>query len=60
MTFCIIGVGRFGTGAAIELLRHGHEVLLIDRNPSCLEAFADRCETAVGNAEDINFFAKPA
>ncbi|GEO26083.1 potassium transporter Trk [Alicyclobacillus acidoterrestris] len=55
MTFCIIGVGRFGTGAAIELLRHGHEVLLIDRNPSCLEAFADRCETAVGNAEDIQF-----
>lgn len=55
MTFAIIGVGRFGSGAAVELLRHGHEVLLIDRDPSCLEPFANRCETAIGNAEDIEF-----
>lgn len=55
MTFGIIGVGRFGSGAAVELLRHGHEVLLIDRNPACLEPFASRCETAVGSANDIGF-----
>lgn len=55
MTFAIIGIGRFGSGAAVELLRHGHEVLLIDRDPSCLEPFGARCEIAVGNAEDIAF-----
>ncbi|MFB5191671.1 potassium channel family protein [Alicyclobacillus fastidiosus] len=55
LTFGIIGVGRFGSGAATELLRHGHEVLLVDRDPSCLEPFASRCETAIGNAEDIHF-----
>ncbi|WAH36503.1 potassium channel family protein [Alicyclobacillus dauci] len=55
MTFGIIGVGRFGSGAATEFLRHGHEVLLIDKDASCLEPFASRCETAIGNAEDIGF-----
>lgn len=55
MIFGIIGAGRFGSGAAHELLRHGHEVLLIDRDASCLEPFASRCETAIGNAEDIHF-----
>lgn len=55
MIFGIIGAGRFGSGAATELLRHHHEVLLIDKDASCLEPFANRCETAIGNAEDIQF-----
>lgn len=55
MTFGIIGAGRFGSGTAMELLRHGHEVLLIDMDPSCLEPFASSCETAIGNAEDVHF-----
>jgi trk system potassium uptake protein TrkA len=58
MTFGIIGAGRFGTGAARELIRHGHHVLLIDRDPACLEPLAPMCHTAIGNAEDIEFLAE--
>ena len=58
MSFGIIGAGRFGTGAARELVRHGHEVVLIDKDPSCLEPFGALCHTAIGNAEDTEFLAE--
>lgn len=58
MTFGVIGAGRFGGGTATELLRHGHEVLIVDKNPSFLESFAGRCETAIGDAQDINFLGE--
>ncbi|MCL6632832.1 MAG: TrkA family potassium uptake protein [Alicyclobacillus herbarius] len=57
-TIGIIGAGRFGTGAAQELLRHGHNVLIVDRDPSCLEQLAPLCHTAIGNAEDSDFLAE--
>jgi trk system potassium uptake protein len=54
-TIGIIGAGRFGTGAAKELVRLGHEVLVVDRDPGALEPLVDICHTAIGNAESINF-----
>ncbi|QQE77445.1 TrkA family potassium uptake protein [Alicyclobacillus sp. SO9] len=57
-TIGIIGAGRFGSGAAQELIRNGHHVLIIDRDPSCLEPLAHTCHTAIGNAEDMEFLAE--
>lgn len=54
-TIGIIGAGRFGTGAAKELVRLGHEVLIVDKNPEALQPLADICHTAIGNAESIDF-----
>ncbi|MCF8565659.1 TrkA family potassium uptake protein [Alicyclobacillus tolerans] len=57
-TIGIIGAGRFGTGAARELVRLGHEVMLVDRDPEALQPLADLCHTAVGNAESIEFLTE--
>ncbi|QSO46262.1 potassium channel family protein [Alicyclobacillus mengziensis] len=57
-TIGIIGAGRFGTGAAQELIRNGHHVLLIDQDAECLEPLAHQCHTAIGNAEDSEFLAE--
>lgn len=57
-TIGIIGAGRFGTGAAQELIRNGHHVLLIDHDAATLEPLAHQCHTAIGNAEDSEFLAE--
>ncbi|MCL6547470.1 MAG: TrkA family potassium uptake protein [Alicyclobacillus sp.] len=57
-TIGIIGAGRFGTGAARELTRLGHTVLIVDKDPSCLEPLANLCHTAIGNAESPEFLAE--
>lgn len=54
-TIAIIGAGRFGSGAAEEFLKRGHQVLMIDRDPEPLEPFAPLCHTAIGNVEDVQF-----
>ncbi|MBX5436082.1 MAG: TrkA family potassium uptake protein [Alicyclobacillaceae bacterium] len=57
-TIGIIGAGRFGTGAARELVRLGHNVLIVDKDPACLEPLANTCHTAIGNAESPEFLAE--
>lgn len=57
-TVGIIGAGRFGTGAARELVRLGHEVLVVDKDPEALQPLAEICHTAIGNAESIEFLAE--
>jgi trk system potassium uptake protein len=57
-TIGVIGAGRFGTGAAEELLNNGHQVLLIDKVVECLEPYASRCRTAIGDAESPEFLAE--
>ncbi|WDL96152.1 potassium channel family protein [Alicyclobacillus sp. ALC3] len=57
-TIGIIGAGRFGTGAARELIRLGHEVIVVDRDPEALEVLPDSCHTAIGNAESSEFLAE--
>jgi len=54
----IIGAGRFGTGAAKELVRLGHEVLIVDKDPEALEQVVDICHTAIGNAESMHFLTE--
>lgn len=54
-TIGIIGAGRFGTGAARELIRLGHEVIIVDKDPEALELVPERCHTAIGSAESIEF-----
>ncbi|SFU31980.1 potassium channel family protein [Alicyclobacillus macrosporangiidus] len=57
-TIGIIGAGRFGTGAARELIRLGHEVLVVDRDPDALDPLAEMCHTAIGNAESMEFLVE--
>ena len=57
-TIGVIGAGRFGTGATEELLANGHQVLLIDKVVNCLEPYARRCRTAIGDAENPEFLAE--
>ena len=37
-SFCVIGVGRFGSAVCLELLRAGAEVLAIDMNQRAIDA----------------------
>lgn len=55
MRVAIAGAGAVGRSIAAELLEHGHEILLIDRNPSAIKVdsvpraewlLADACEIA--------------
>lgn len=53
MQFLVIGIGRFGSVLATELFEEGHEVVVIDRNESRIEAIMDRVTHAlVGDATD--------
>lgn len=54
-TIGIIGAGRFGTGAARELIRLGHEVLVVDLDPEALEGVPETCHRVIGNAENVEF-----
>lgn len=46
-TFCVIGLGVFGSTIALELSRLGLEVLGIDLNPERVNDIADRISQAV-------------
>ncbi|MBE3556958.1 MAG: TrkA family potassium uptake protein [Firmicutes bacterium] len=56
-TFLIVGAGRFGKGAARELLAGGQEVLLVDKREQPLEEMQDfpNCIVRVGDASDMEF-----
>ncbi|WP_158861951.1 potassium channel family protein [Leifsonia sp. AG29] len=43
----VIGLGRFGTGAAVELDRLGREVLAIDTDAALVQTWADRVTHSV-------------
>ncbi|MFG3438462.1 potassium channel family protein [Nonomuraea sp. NPDC047897] len=50
----VIGLGRFGTSLALELARHGTEVLAIDRRPKVVQALAGQItQIAAADATDI-------
>ncbi len=44
----VVGLGRFGATAAVDLCRRGAEVLAVDRNLRLVEALSDRVTVAVG------------
>ncbi len=45
--FAIIGLGRFGSAAALELMKMGHSVLGVDSNPKTVDKYADQLSRAV-------------
>lgn len=45
--FAVIGLGRFGSAAALELMRMGHSVLGIDNDPKIVDKYADQLSRAV-------------
>ncbi len=51
--FVIIGLGRFGSSLALELMELGYEVLGIDRNEEIVEELSDRLtHTVVADATE--------
>ena len=44
----VVGLGRFGATAAVDLCRRGAEVLAVDRNLRLVENLSDRVTVAVG------------
>jgi trk system potassium uptake protein TrkA len=45
--FAVIGLGRFGAAASLELMRLGHSVLGVDADPKIVDKYADRLTRAV-------------
>ncbi len=45
--FAVIGLGRFGSAAALELMRMGHSVLAVDTDGKVVDALADQVTHAV-------------
>ncbi|NYT23554.1 TrkA family potassium uptake protein [Alcaligenaceae bacterium] len=45
--FAVIGLGRFGAAASLELMKMGHSVLGVDTDPKLVDKYADRLTRAV-------------
>ncbi|NYT57841.1 TrkA family potassium uptake protein [Alcaligenaceae bacterium] len=45
--FAVIGLGRFGTAASLELMKMGHSVLGVDTNNKVVDKMADQITHAV-------------
>ncbi|MYN12063.1 TrkA family potassium uptake protein [Pusillimonas sp. TS35] len=45
--FAVIGLGRFGAAASLELMKMGHSVLGVDANPKLVDKHADQLTRAV-------------
>jgi 6-phosphogluconate dehydrogenase len=52
MQIGIIGLGRMGGNIAVRLSRHGHDVVLFDRDPATVSKVRDRIEGGRGIAAD--------
>ncbi len=51
--FAVIGLGRFGASAALELVRMGHSVLGVDGEAKLVEKYADRLtRTIIADVSD--------
>ncbi len=55
----VIGLGRFGSAAALELTRLGHRVIAVERDPALVDAYAHkvskvvRADMALANAAEM-------
>lgn len=47
MTFCVIGLGRFGSQLAKALMDEGFEVIVIDKDDNKVNEFSDRATSAL-------------
>ncbi len=47
MEICVIGLGRFGSAIALTLAQKGHEVLVIDKDESKVQALEDKVSQAL-------------
>lgn len=45
--FAVIGLGRFGSAASLELMKMGHSVLGVDIEPKVVDKYADHLSRAV-------------
>ncbi len=57
MTFCIIGLGSFGTHLARQLNREGHSIVAVDNNPHHINALKEEIEYIIqADCTDLNAF----
>jgi trk system potassium uptake protein TrkA len=42
MKFIVIGCGRVGTGLALDLVRRGHQVTVVDKDPLAFESLGEK------------------
>ena len=62
MQIGVIGLGRMGGNISVRLARHGHEVVLFDRDAKALDAVHDRAEkskTSSGLSDMVGKLASP-
>jgi len=52
-TIGFVGTGTIGAPMAAQLLKHGHEMLLCDRNPQALEPLVENGAGATENIRDL-------
>ena len=52
-TIGFVGTGTIGAPMAAQLLKHGHETLLCDRNPQALEPLVENGASATENIRDL-------
>ena len=51
--FAVIGLGRFGAAASLELVKMGHLVLGVDADPKIVDKYADRLtRTVIADVSD--------
>ena len=52
--YAVLGLGIFGSTVATTLANHGYEVIVIDKDPICVQRIADEVTKAiVGDVTDI-------
>lgn len=51
--FAVIGLGRFGAAASLELMKMGHQVLGVDADPKIVDKYANRLtRTVIADVSD--------
>ncbi len=60
MQIGIIGLGRMGGNISVRLSKHGHEVVLFDRDPKVVDAVHGRAEGSQGAQDLADMIAKLA
>ncbi|HEY5047780.1 MAG TPA: decarboxylating 6-phosphogluconate dehydrogenase [Rhizomicrobium sp.] len=59
MQIAMIGLGRMGGNIAQRLLKHGHEVVVFDRNPDAAKALAKEKATPARSLEEVAKLLSP-
>ena len=57
-SFCVIGLGKFGSSLAVSLVKHGKQVMVIDSDADKVNAYAVEAMNWAGSVGLINGVAE--